>query len=215
MNNSSSSSLSGGEQELRQRRRLSDTEVAFTDDASQLPPQQQQQQQQPPPPQHRDSSVATVESSSSNEDADADADHAEEDENDQQLQALNRIGTAAMSGQEQVKKDESKLQKIVVRIIVGACMFALFSGSVRNVDSIRFDSMDEALLKDGWGKFPGLPLHDGSRSTLDWRGTRTHSFLSSPTLCLSSHSCTYPTDLLHSPRCRCTWVTCTLVHWWH
>ena len=36
----------------------------------------------------------------------------------------------AMSG-EQVKKDESKLKKIMVRVVFGACMFCVFAGSVR------------------------------------------------------------------------------------
>lgn len=34
---------------------------------------------------------------------------------------------------EAVKKEESKVKKIVVRVALGACMFGLFSGSVRIV----------------------------------------------------------------------------------
>lgn len=33
---------------------------------------------------------------------------------------------------DQVKKDESRKKKILVRVVYGACMFAVFAGSVRN-----------------------------------------------------------------------------------
>lgn len=39
-------------------------------------------------------------------------------------------GTAAALSGEQVKRAESKLKKILVRVVFGACMFSIFAGSV-------------------------------------------------------------------------------------
>ena len=63
----------------------------------------------------------------------------------------------AMSG-EQVKREESKLKKIVIRVVFGAGMFCIFAGSVSNHEQYHLTPKPRGQYKKGFVTYMLHPL---------------------------------------------------------